>query len=142
MLDHKKKEYHPLYVSFYLLYQFSLIVLLNSIFLNFDYPSEAIIGLTLIYTIVFFVWKPYSLNIHNYANYFNQAVVIVFLVFSVLGKHKLLNDSIKIFNLYSTISLIVVALVLQLIRVYVYQKSLKREFRVDKKDFKEKIDDL
>jgi hypothetical protein len=141
MVDPKAKDYHPLYVSFYLLYQFSLIILLNSVFLDFDYPTEAITGLHLLYTILLFFWKPYALNIHNYVNFFNQAVVILFLVFSVLGKHKLLNDSIKILNLYATITLIVVALVLQLIRIYVYKKSLGRSFRVDKKDLKEKIED-
>ncbi len=86
------------------------------------------VGLTLLYWIVFYFWKPYALNIHNYANYFNQAVVLIFLAISVLGKHNLFNDTIKIVSLYGTISLIVISLVLQMARVYAYNKSLKQEF--------------
>ncbi len=142
MVDHKKKDYHPLYVPFYLLYQFSLIILLNSVLMNFKYPTETVGGLTLLYSIVFYFWKPYELNIHNYANSFNQAVVLIFLTISVLAKHNLLTDTIKIVCLYVTITLIVISLVLQMAPVYVYKKSLKRGFHMEKKEQKKKPEDL
>ncbi len=73
------KDYHPLYLPFYLFYQFGLIVLINSVILEFEYLTETITGLTILYSMVFLIWKPYSLNIHNNTNIYNQVVVVLFL---------------------------------------------------------------
>ena len=100
------------------------------------------IGLILLYTIVFAYWRPYTLRIHNSANIFNQSVVLLFLVFQVLEKHHFLNDALKIISLYATIALIVLALVLQAIRVYVFKKSLRKTFKVEKVDIMKKPEQL
>ena len=100
------------------------------------------IGLILLYTIVFAYWRPYTLRIHNSANIFNQSVVLLFLVFQVLEKNYFLNDSLKIVSLYATIALIVLALVLQAIRVYVFKKSLRKTFKVEKVDIMKKPEQL
>ena len=96
------------------------------------------IGLILLYTIVFAYWKPYTLRIHNSANIFNQSVTLLYLVFQVLEKHHFFNDTLKIVSLYVTIALIVLALVLQVIRVYVFKKSLRTTFKVEMIDIKKK----
>ena len=98
------------------------------------------IGLILLYTVIFACWKPYTLRIHNSANIFNQSVILLFLVFQLLEKNNLLNDTLKIICLYATITLIVVALLLQVIRVYVFKKSSRRLFKVEKVDINKKLD--
>lgn len=60
--------FHPFYVSFYLVYQLLLIILLSSVaFIKFDFLIETVLGVTGFYLIMIVVWKPYKLRIHNIA---------------------------------------------------------------------------
>ena len=99
-------------------------------------------GVILLYSVVFFCWRPYALSIHNYANIYNQTVLMMFFGLEVLGKQKLLNETVSIASLYGTVSLIVVGLVIQMARVYVHNKSEKRKFNVEKEAKKKKPEAL
>lgn len=78
LTDERHKDHHPLYVPFYLLYQLFLLVLVNTALLEFTYLAEVMTGLIFLYSVVLFCWKPYILNIHNYANIYNQIVLMLF----------------------------------------------------------------
>jgi hypothetical protein len=133
MLDQQKQDYHPLYVPLYLLYQFLVIVLMViSVLLAFDYFVETLASITIIYLLVFALWKPYALQIHIYANIFNQSIVMVFIAFEMLGKYNFLNDTFKIIISYAISFLILMAIILQMIRIYVLKKSLKSKLEIEK----------
>ena len=133
MLDQQKQDYHPLYVPLYLLYQFLVIVLMViSVLLAFDYFVETLASITIIYLLVFVLWKPYALQIHIYANIFNQSIVMVFIAFEMLGKYNFLNDTFKIIISYAISFLILMAIILQMIRIYVLKKSLKSKLEMEK----------
>ena len=134
MLDQQKQDYHPLYVPMYLLYQFFVIVLMvSSVLLAFDYFVETLAGITMIYSLIFALWKPYALKIHIYANIFNQSIVMVFIAFEMLGKYDFLNDTFKIIISYVISFLILMAMILQMIRIYVHKKTLKSKLEMGKK---------
>ena len=119
-------------MPFYLLYQFSLIILINTVLLGFTYLAEAMAGLILLYTLVFVCWRPYSLSIHNYANIYHQFVLIMFFALEILGKLNLLDDTLKGASLYTLVALISMALMIQMMRVYKFRNSLQRKFIVEK----------
>lgn len=143
MLDQQKQDYHPLYVPMYLLYQFFVIVLMvSSVLLAFDYFVETLAGITMIYSLIFALWKPYALKIHIYANIFNQSIVMVFVAFEMLGKYDFLNDTFKIIISYVISFLILMAMILQMIRIYVLKKTLKSKLEMGKKASIKKDSDL
>lgn len=117
---------HPLYVSFYLVYQLILIVLLSLVvFVKFNFLIESVLGLTGSYLAVIVVWKPYKGRIHNNAIIGHQAVIIGFILFQMLSKYKLISGVISSVFLYIILSLILLALVLQLVRLYFHKKNIK-----------------
>ena len=127
----------------YLLYQFLVIVVIvSSVLLAFDYSIETLAGITIIYTLVFGLWKPYALRIHIAGNILNQSVVMMFIAFEILGKYNFLNDTFKIIISYVISCLILVAIILQMIRIYVIKKSLKIKFEIKKQIITEKKLDL
>jgi hypothetical protein len=114
---------HPLYVSFYLVYQLILIVLLSLVvFVKFNLLIEAVLGLTGSYLVVIVVWKPYKGRIHNNAIIGHQAVIIGFIFFQLMSKYKLISAVISSVFLYMVLSLIILALSVQLIRLYLHRK--------------------
>jgi hypothetical protein len=130
-------------VPLYLLYQFLVIVLIViSVLLAFDHSIETLAGITIIYTLVFALWKPYALKIHIAGNLLNQSIVMMFITFQILGKYDYLNDSSKIIISYVVSFLILVAIILQMIRIYVVKKSLKVKFEIKKQVITEKKLDL
>lgn len=130
-INEDDKGYHPLYVSFYLLYQFLIVILMSTVIFQFDYCSEILAILTFIYLIFFFLWKPYIMRIHFYTNIFNQLIVFVCLIFQILGKHNLLSENSKTLILYSVVVEILVALILQICRLYIHKKSIKRKYKLE-----------
>jgi hypothetical protein len=130
--DQSDKDYHPLYIPFYLLYQSSIIFLINTVLVKFTYAAEVTAGVILVYTTIFILWKPYSLSIHNYANIYHQLVLMMFFTLEILGKLNLLDDTLKIASLYATAALILLALFVQTIRVYIFRNSLQRKYVVEK----------
>ncbi len=103
-----------------------------SVLLAFDYFVETLASITIIYLLVFALWKPYALQIHIYANIFNQSIVMVFIAFEMLGKYNFLNDTFKIIISYAISFLILMAIILQMIRIYVLKKSLKSKLEIEK----------
>jgi hypothetical protein len=53
-----------------------------------------------------------------------------------------LSDTLKIISIYATITLIAGALVLQMMRVYVFKKSLRKAFKVEKEEIKKNPEQL
>ena len=105
---------------------------MSGVLLQFDYLAETIASLTLVYSLIFFFYKPYVSTIHIYVNLFNQSIVLAFLAIEILGKYDFLNDKSKTVCIYIIVSLIFVALVLQMTRVYyVYKLSLKQKFKLE-----------
>ncbi len=94
--------------------------------------AEVMAGLIFLYSVVFFYLKPYDLSIHNYANIYNQTVLMLFFGLEILGKKMALSDTMKIVSLYGTLGLIVIALAIQMARVYVFHKSEKKKFALEK----------
>lgn len=79
--------FHPLYVSFYLVYQLILIVLLSLVvFIKFSFLIETVLGVTGLYLVVIVVWRPYKLRIHNNVIIGHQVVIIAFIIFQMLAK--------------------------------------------------------
>jgi hypothetical protein len=106
-----------------LFYQLLIIVLINSIFADFNRLTEVLSVSAAIYMIVMMVWRPYIFKIHNFAIVFNQAIVVMFLGFQLLQKYGIFNEAMMEVNLYLTISLIGIALALQVARLYIQQTS-------------------
>jgi hypothetical protein len=50
----------------------------------------------------------------------------------ILGKLNLLDDTLKIASLYATAALILLALFVQIIRLYIFRNSLQRKYVVEK----------
>lgn len=132
LTDERHKDHHPLYVPFYLLYQMCLLVLISTALCKFAYLAEVMAGVIFFYSIVLFCWRPYSLSIHNNANIYNQTVLMLFFGFSILGKIMPLGDDMKLTVLYGTLGLITIALLIQMARVYVFSKSEKQKFMIEK----------
>ncbi len=122
------QDYHPLYVPFYLTYQLLIIVLINFVFTNFSQLAEVLGILATIYMILIMIWRPYIFKIHNFAIVFNQGIVVIFLVFQALAKYSYLNEILMEIYLYLTISLIGVALFVQLARLYIQKISPSQFF--------------
>ncbi len=132
------------------MYQLLIIALINLVFTDFSHLPEVLSGLATIYIFVLMIWRPYIFKIHNFGIVFNQGIVVMFLAFQLLGKYGYLNDLLMELYLYLTLSLIVIALLVQAARLYIQNSSpiqifkkanltdYKNRKKVDLKDEKNK----
>jgi hypothetical protein len=79
--------------------------------------------------ILMMIWRPYIFKIHNFAIVFNQGIVVMFLGFQLLNKYGIFNETMMEVNLYLTISLIGIALALQVARLYIQQSSQAQVYK-------------
>lgn len=93
-----------------------------------------ILSFTLLYLVLICMWTPYQLKIHNIALILNQSTVVFFIALQLLSKYKILQVTVYNTLLYAVMSLIVIALILQLIRLYVHYKSDKNQFKLKDKE--------
>ena len=114
---------HPLYVSFYLVYQLVLIVVLSLVvFTKFSGVIETVLCLSGAYLLLIVLWRPYKVKIHNNAIIGHQVIIFLFVLFQLLSKYKLIPASIMSVFLYIILACIFIALALQLIRLYIHKK--------------------
>ena len=120
--------FHPLYVSFYLVYQLVLIVVLSLVvFTKFSGVIETVLGLSGIYLVVIVVWRPYKVKIHNNAIIGHQAIIVLFVLFQLLSKYKLIPARIMSVFLYIILTAIFLALILQLVRLFIHKKLSSKD---------------
>ena len=126
--------FHPFYVSFYLVYQLVLIVVLSlEVFTKFSGVIETVLALSGLYLIVIVMWKPYKVKIHNNAIIGHQVVIVVFVMFQLLSKYKLIPATVMSVFLYGVLTSISFALILQLVRLFVHKKLKSNEEKSNNK---------
>lgn len=103
-----------------MIYQFRLLI-------------ELVFILSVLYLIIICYWAPYSIAVHNIAIILNQGTVVFFGMFQLLVKYKLLGPAIYNSCLYITMTFIFMALILQLIRLYIHNKTIKNSYNLNKK---------
>lgn len=114
---------HPLYVPIYLIYQLILIVLLSLVvFVKFNFLIETVLTLTGFYFVVLYIWRPYKLKIHNNTIIGHQSVIILFILLQLFSKYKILYANVISYVLYAILTFILIALILQLVRLFVQRK--------------------
>lgn len=102
------------------------------VILKLKFLIEMVFGLSVVYLIVICMWTPYSISVHNVAIILNQSTVVYFTMFQVLTKYKLLNAMIYNAVLFILMAFISIALILQIIRLYIHNKTVKSSYKIKK----------
>ena len=115
----------------YLLYQMTVILAMNMIFLDFTFLIETILGLTLLYLALIIIWRPYQMKIQNFAIIHDQATVVFFVLLQFLSKYKIIPPIIFSFLLFAVLGSITIALFVQAFRLYLNYKISKEKFTLE-----------